>query len=141
MGAESSLLHVCEVQDIYLTPQCTGFFLIERLGENISEIVFGLNMIDDNILSSNMIGNEMMSDGNMLHARMLHRIMCNFDSTLIITIKRYMLDLDAIILRVYFIHNNSVQQDPAAVYSASAVDRDTQFCFLEDQRTKDLPRK
>jgi hypothetical protein len=28
----------------------------------------------------------------------------------------------------------------AAMYSASAVERDMQFCFLEDQHTKDLPR-
>jgi hypothetical protein len=33
------------------------------------------------------------------------------------------------------------QQAPAAMYSASAVDKATLFFFLDDQETKDLPRK
>src|SRR3954465_3804291 len=42
--------------------------------------------------------------------------------------------------KVFLIHSNSVQALAAATYSASAVERDIQFCFLEDQHTKDLPR-
>jgi hypothetical protein len=33
------------------------------------------------------------------------------------------------------------QQAPAAMYSASAVDKAILFCFLDDQDTKDLPSK
>ena len=42
--------------------------------------------------------------------------------------------------RVCFIHNNWAQQLPAEIYSASAVERATKFCFFEDQETRDLPR-
>ena len=38
------------------------------------------------------------------------------------------------------IANNPVQQLPAETYSASAVDRATEFCFLDDHDTKDLPK-
>ena len=44
-------------------------------------------------------------------------------------------------MSVCFIHSNWAQQDPAAMYSDSAVERDTQFCFFEDQHTSDRPRK
>jgi hypothetical protein len=33
-----------------------------------------------------------------------------------------------------------VQQWPAAIYSASAVERATEFCFFEAQDTRDLPK-
>src|SRR3954471_20160695 len=42
--------------------------------------------------------------------------------------------------KVCLIHSNWVQALAAATYSASAVERDIQFCFLENQHTKDLPR-
>ena len=37
-------------------------------------------------------------------------------------------------------YNICAQQAPAAMYSASAVDKATLFCFLEDQDTSDLPK-
>src|SRR6266480_1236617 len=43
-------------------------------------------------------------------------------------------------LRVCLIQSSWAQQLAAAMYSASAVDRETQFCCLDDQHTKDLPR-
>ena len=43
-------------------------------------------------------------------------------------------------LKVCFIHSNWAQQAPAAMYSASAVESATQFCFLELQDTRDRPR-
>src|ERR1044072_6306850 len=42
---------------------------------------------------------------------------------------------------ICFIHNNWVQLLPAAMYSASAVDKDTQFCFLLNHEIRLLPRK
>ena len=42
--------------------------------------------------------------------------------------------------KVCLIHNNLAQQLPAAMYSASAVDRATEFCFLELQDTREHPR-
>ena len=40
---------------------------------------------------------------------------------------------------VYLIHKSCAQQAPAATYSASVVDKETEFCFLELQATKDRP--
>src|SRR3954469_3793605 len=42
--------------------------------------------------------------------------------------------------KVGLIHSNWVQALAAATYSASAVERDIHFCFLEDQHTKVLQR-
>jgi hypothetical protein len=43
-------------------------------------------------------------------------------------------------LRVCLIQSNCAQQWPAVMYSASAVERATEFCFFEAQDTSDLPR-
>ena len=43
-------------------------------------------------------------------------------------------------LKVCFIHKSWAQQAPVATYSASAVDKATEFCFLELQDTKDQLR-
>ena len=56
-------------------------------------------MLNNNILSSNMIAKEMMPDLNVLGARMLNWILGNLDRTLIVTEKRDVLDLDAIVLQ------------------------------------------
>jgi len=42
---------------------------------------------------------------------------------------------------ICFIHTSWEQLLPAAMYSASAVDRDTQFCFLLNQEIRLFPRK
>ena len=42
--------------------------------------------------------------------------------------------------KVCLIHNNWVHPLAAATYAAAVMERDMQFCFLEDQHTKDLPR-
>jgi hypothetical protein len=43
-------------------------------------------------------------------------------------------------LRVSLIQSNCTQQWPVAIYSASAVERATEFCFFEAQDTRDLPK-
>ena len=43
--------------------------------------------------------------------------------------------------KVCFIHKTCAQQLPAATYSASAIDKTTEFCFLLAQETKDFSRK
>jgi hypothetical protein len=43
-------------------------------------------------------------------------------------------------LNVYFIHKSWAQQAAAATYLALAVDKATEFYFLELQDTRDLPR-
>src|SRR5215216_2709556 len=42
--------------------------------------------------------------------------------------------------KVCLIHSNCAQKLAAATYSASVEESDTQFCFLEDQLTKERPR-
>ena len=42
-------------------------------------------------------------------------------------------------LKVAFIQSNWAQQLPAEMYSASAVESATLFCFFDDQDTSDLP--
>src|SRR4030066_2116456 len=44
-------------------------------------------------------------------------------------------------LSICFIHSSWEQLLPAAMYSASAVDKDTQFCFLLNHEIRLLPRK
>ena len=41
--------------------------------------------------------------------------------------------------KVAFIQSNCAQQLPALMYSASAVDSSTLFCFFDDHETRDLP--
>src|SRR6185312_3207135 len=43
--------------------------------------------------------------------------------------------------RVCFIYRIWAQHAPAAIYSASAVDKATEFCFLLDQETRERPSK
>src|ERR1041385_2151393 len=78
------LLHVASVQDVQLTPKCTEPFLIQGLRKNISQLIFGVNMTDNNIFSLNVISKKMMTNINMLRSRVLHWIMGNFVSTLVI---------------------------------------------------------
>jgi hypothetical protein len=51
-----------------------------------------------------------------------------------------LLNLQPKSLKVSLIQSSWAQQASAATYSASAVERATEFCFLELQDTKDLPR-
>jgi hypothetical protein len=51
-----------------------------------------------------------------------------------------LLNLQPKSLKVDFIQSNCAQQAPAATYSASAVDKATEFYFLELQDTRDQPR-
>src|SRR4030042_3306578 len=44
-------------------------------------------------------------------------------------------------LSICFIHTSWEQLLPAAMYSASAVDRDTQFCFLLNHEIRFVSRK
>jgi hypothetical protein len=70
---------------------------------------------------------------------MLNRILCHFDSTLIITKQSHILNLIPKSFKVAFIQSNCAQQLPALMYSASAVDSATLFYFFDDHETRDLP--
>jgi hypothetical protein len=87
-----------------------------------------------------MIPNEMMTNLNMLCLVVLHRVASDLDCTFIVTQKRHFVKNDTIVLQS-LPHSYCAQQLAAAINSASVVERDTQFCFLDDQHTKDLPRK
>ena len=115
-------------------------FLIKQFGEYIRQFLIGMNMVKINVPFSNMISNEMMTNFNMLGSRMLHGIMSNLNITFIVTKQWNMFHIDPIIFKSLVIQSNWAQHEPAAMYSASAVDRDTELCFLEDQDTRYLPR-
>src|SRR3954463_15153219 len=98
-------------------------------------------MLNRNVALQHMITKKMMTNLNVLCLRVLIWVVSNLDGTLIVTEERHILHVDAIVLGVCFIHSNLAQQEPTSMYSASAVVNDTQFCFFEDQQTKDRPRK
>jgi hypothetical protein len=60
--------------------------------------------------------------------------------TLIVAQEWHLVTMNTTILQGFPHPKSCAQKLAAATYSASAVERDTQFCFLEDQLTKDLPR-
>mgnify|MGYP005837390449 CR=1 FL=1 len=71
---------------------------------------------------------------------MLHGIVSNLNSTFIVTKQWNMFHIDPIIFKSLVIQSNWAQHEPTTMYSTSVVDNDTEFCFLEDQDTRDLPR-
>src|SRR3990170_2984707 len=85
MHPSESLVNVGSINDIQLTPQSTKYLLIKRFSEDICQLFVGANMLKVNVTFSNMISNEMAMNLNMLSSRMLHGIVCNINSTLIVT--------------------------------------------------------
>ena len=86
-------------------------------------------MLNRNVALQHMITKKMMTNLNVLCLRVLNWVVSNLDGTLIVTEERHILHVDAVVLESLL----RPQQEPAAMYSASAVDSDTQFCFFEDQ--------
>ena len=87
-----------------------------------------------------MISKKVISNLNVLGLTMLIYILSRMNSTSIITKYFYMIIMQIIIKESMFIQRTCAQQAPAATYSASAVERATEFCFLEDHETRQLPR-
>ena len=87
-----------------------------------------------------MIVDEVVADLNVLRLVVLHRV---WEIWIALTLSHRRGTLSKLTPKSFkccLIHNSWAQQLAAAIYSDSAVDIDTQFCFLDDQHTKDLPR-
>ena len=85
MHPSEFLVHVGGINDIQLTSQVAKYLLIKRFSEDIRQLLVGTNMFKVNVTFLNMISNEMVTNLNMLSSRMLHGIVCNLNSTLIVT--------------------------------------------------------
>ena len=55
-------------------------------------------MIDEDIALEDMVPKKMMTNLDVLGLRVLYWVVCNFDSTLIVTVERYILHVDAVVL-------------------------------------------
>jgi hypothetical protein len=82
-------------------------------------LIFSINVRNLDISLLLVIPKKMIPNGYVFSAAMLDGIIRHLDC---------------------LIQSNCAQQWPAAMYSASAVERATEFCFFEAQDTKDLPK-
>jgi hypothetical protein len=85
-----------------------------------------------------MISYEMMVNINVLCSYMLNWIIGELHRTFIVTCNGTCLNFILKSFKVAFIQRICAQQLPVAMYSASAVESATLFCFFEDQETSDL---
>ena len=59
-------------------------------------------MVDEDIALEDMVPKKMMTNLDMLGLRVLYWVVCNLDSTLIVTVERYILHVDALVLEGLF---------------------------------------
>ena len=71
---------------------------------------------------------------------MLNKIFAKVDSTCIITFDWNVIKFNAIVHQLFFCHKICEQHKLTATYSASAVDKATETCFLLNQETKHYPK-
>ena len=118
-----------------------NLFFIQGLCEDICQLLFSVDVNDVNIFLHDMIFEKVMTNFNVLCLRVLNWVVSNLDGAFVVAVKWHLLQMNAIVLECLLHPRSRAQQDPAAMYSDSAVERDTQFCFFEDQHTSDRPRK
>jgi hypothetical protein len=97
-------------------------------------------MVNVDISPLPVVSQEVMSDVYVLSTAVFNRILHQADCTLIVTSEW---DFAQIVAKVPegLPHPKQLRVTcPVATYSASAVDRATDVCFLELQDTRDLPR-
>src|ERR1044072_5562374 len=83
----------------------------------------------------------MMPYINMLGSAMQPRIFGDIDSTHIVTEQSHDFLSDIIFFKHLLHPEKLCTTTPSCYYSASAVDKDTQFCFLLNHDTRLFPRK
>ena len=81
-----------------LTPQLAKSFLVQGLCEDIRQLLFSVDMDDINVFLHNVISEKVMTNLNMLCLRVLNWIVGNLDGTLIVTVKRHILQVYTIVL-------------------------------------------
>ena len=55
-------------------------------------------MVDEDIALEDMVPKKMMTNLDVLGLRVLYWVVCNLDSTLIVTVERHILHVDAVVL-------------------------------------------
>ena len=85
MHPSEFLVHIGNIKNVQLTTQATKSLLIKWFCEDIRHLFVGMNMLKINVIFSHMITNKVVTNINMLSSRMLNGIVCNLNSTLIIT--------------------------------------------------------
>ena len=55
-------------------------------------------MVDEDIALEDMVPKKMMTNLDVLSLRVLYWVVCNLDSTLIVTVERYILHVDVVVL-------------------------------------------
>ena len=73
-------------------------FLIQGLCEDISQLLFSVDMDDINVLLHNMIFEEVMTNLNVLCLRVLNWIVGNLDGAFVVAVKWHLLQMNAIVL-------------------------------------------
>jgi hypothetical protein len=95
----------------------------------------GANISNFDIPILLVISQKVIPDVYVLSVAMFNGIIRHADCTLIITNERDFAQLVAIVSK-----SLPHLECPTAIYSASAMDRATEFCFFEAQDTRDLPK-
>ena len=135
MGGAST--HIGEVKYVQFIPQLAKPLLIKWLGEDIIKLINGAHTLNANVPFLLMISYEIVTDINVLCSCMLNQIVtlqhsyCHSNGTFLNLILKS--------FKVAFIQRICAQQLPVDMYSASAVDNATLFCFFDDHETSDLP--
>ena len=100
----------------------------------------GVDVVELDLPSPNVISDEVIPNLNTLRLEVLHRVR---EILMVLSLSHQRGSLSQMTpysFKVCLIHKSCAQQLPAATYSASVDERDTQLCFLEDQLTKEQPR-
>ena len=76
---------VARIKNIELMPKFGKGLFIKRLGKDIGQLIFSVNVRNLDIPLLLVIPKKMIPDGYVFSAAMLDRIVSHFDCTLIIT--------------------------------------------------------
>ena len=93
-------------------------FAIKRFGEQISLLIISVNEFKSKTTIFHKLPNEVMSNLYVFSSRMLNRILRDVDGTGIVIVDGKML------------LTNTIIQIPVAMYLASTMDKEMEFCFL-----------
>jgi hypothetical protein len=87
-----------------------------------------------------VVPDEVVADLYVLHLVVLNGIMSNLDGTLIVAQKGHLVTINTIILQGLAYPKKLCTTTSGHHILNFGGERDTQFCFFEDQQTNDLPR-
>ena len=105
-------------------------FAIKRFGEQISLLIISVNELKSEGTIFEKPLNEIVLNLYIFYFRMLNRILRDINLIGIVTIDDKMFLTNIIINEEFCIHSSWVQQLLVVMYSASAVDKVIEFCFL-----------